>query len=203
MLCPDFWLLLVHFTHFQLLCTFSYSSQYLWLFFRRMLSGAQFAYKLRDPDVHGILSAPKAALNQWLIDIQVWKYQYFCFWTGQLLGIPCIASVPLESQIRPCFESDYRDVYHNVRTYWSEVKVAHSCVQLFATQWAVAHQALLSMEFSRPEYWSGLPFPSPRALPNSGIEPRPPTMQADALLSEPPGKTPIPLVIRLNLGFPL
>ena len=44
------------------------------------------------------------------------------------------------------------------------------------------------MGFSRQEYWSGLPFPSPGDLPNPGIEPRSPTLQADALISEPPGK---------------
>ena len=44
------------------------------------------------------------------------------------------------------------------------------------------------MEFSRQEYWSGLPFPSPGDLPNPGIEPRSPSLQADTLLSEPPGK---------------
>ena len=42
---------------------------------------------------------------------------------------------------------------------------------LFATPWTVAHQAPLSMNFSRQEYWSGLPFPSPGDLPDSGIEP--------------------------------
>ena len=45
-----------------------------------------------------------------------------------------------------------------------------SHVQLFATPWTVAHQASLSMGFSRQEYWSGLPFPSPGDLPNPGIE---------------------------------
>ena len=44
------------------------------------------------------------------------------------------------------------------------------------------------MEFSRQEYWSGLPFPSPEDLPNPGIEPRSPALQADTLPSEPPGK---------------
>ena len=44
------------------------------------------------------------------------------------------------------------------------------------------------MEFPRPEYWSGLPFPSPGDLPNPGIESRSPALQADSLLSEPPGK---------------
>ena len=61
-----------------------------------------------------------------------------------------------------------------------------SLVQLFATPWTVAHQAPPSMEFSRQEYWTGLPFPSPGDLPDSGIEPRSPALQADALLSEPP-----------------
>ena len=63
-----------------------------------------------------------------------------------------------------------------------------SCVQLFATPWTVAHQALPSMGFSRQEYWSGLPFPSPGALPDPGLEPGSPALQAGALPSEPPGK---------------
>ena len=45
-----------------------------------------------------------------------------------------------------------------------------------------------SMEFSRPKYWSGLPFPSPGDLPNPGIQPRSPALQADSLPAEPPGK---------------
>ena len=63
-----------------------------------------------------------------------------------------------------------------------------SPVQLFATPWTVTYQAPLFMGFSRQEYWSRLPFPSPGDLPNPGIEPRSPALQADALLSEPPGK---------------
>ena len=51
----------------------------------------------------------------------------------------------------------------------------------------VAYQAPPSMGFSRQEYWSGLPFPSPEDLPNPGIEPRSPTLQADALPSAPLG----------------
>ena len=62
-----------------------------------------------------------------------------------------------------------------------------SCVWLFATPWT-AHQAPPPMGFSRQEYWSGLPFPSPGDLPNPGIKPRSPALQADALTSEPPGK---------------
>ena len=63
-----------------------------------------------------------------------------------------------------------------------------SCFQLFATQWSVAYQAPQSMGFSRQEYWSGLPFPSLGDLPNPGIEPGSPAMQADTLPSEPPEK---------------
>ena len=50
----------------------------------------------------------------------------------------------------------------------------------------VAHQAPLSMEFSRQEYWSGLPFPTPGDLLDPGIKPGSPALQADSLLSEPP-----------------
>ena len=59
-----------------------------------------------------------------------------------------------------------------------------SCVQLFVTPWTIAHQAPLSMEFSRPEYWSGLPFPSPGDPADPEIEPGSPVLQADSLLSE-------------------
>ena len=63
--------------------------------------------------------------------------------------------------------------------------VSKSCLN-FVTPWTVACQVPLSMGFSRQEYWSGLPFPSPGDLPD---EPRSPALQADALTSEPPGKS--------------
>ena len=88
-----------------------------------------------------------------------------------------------------------------------KVKVTQSCPTLcypwtfcnlwtFCDPWTVAHQAPLSMGFSRQEYWSGLPFPSPGDLPNPGIKPRSPTLQADALTSAPLGK---PLNIRIQV----
>ena len=58
------------------------------------------------------------------------------------------------------------------------------------TPWTVACQASLSVGFPRQEYWSGLPFPPPGNLPNPGIEPMSLALQADSLLSEPPGKPP-------------
>ena len=64
--------------------------------------------------------------------------------------------------------------------------VARLCPTLGDPMDSGAHQAPLSMEFSRQEYWSGLPFPSPGDLPDSGIEPRSPAQQADSLQSEPP-----------------
>ena len=67
------------------------------------------------------------------------------------------------------------------------------------TPWAVAYQAPLFMEFSRQEYWSGLPFPSPGDLPDPGIEPGSPTLQADALPSEPPGK-PKEMMLKIRFG---
>ena len=63
----------------------------------------------------------------------------------------------------------------------SKVRVKSlSCVQLFATPWTVAYKVPPSMEFSRQEHWSGLPFPSPGDLPDPGVEPVSPTLQADA-----------------------
>ena len=74
-------------------------------------------------------------------------------------------------------------------TWDKKVKVKWlSRVWLSRIPWTVAHQASPSMGFSRQEYWSGLPFPSPGDLPNPGIEPWSPTLQSDALTSKPPGK---------------
>ena len=70
---------------------------------------------------------------------------------------------------------------------YTESEFTQSCPTL-CDPWTVAHQGPPSMGFSRQEYWSGLPFPSPGDLPNPGIKPRSPTLQADALTSEPPGK---------------
>ena len=82
---------------------------------------------------------------------------------------------------------------HSVLHYaWGEVK-SLSRALLFAIPWTVAHQAPLSMGFSRQKYWSGLPFPSPGDLPDPGIKPRSPALEADALTSEPPGKPALPI----------
>ena len=61
-----------------------------------------------------------------------------------------------------------------------------SHVQLFETPWTIACQAPLSIDFSRQDYWSGLPFPSPGDLPDPGIKHTSPALQVDSLQSEPP-----------------
>ena len=63
-----------------------------------------------------------------------------------------------------------------------------SCVQLFVTPWTITHQAPLSMGFSRQEYWSGLPFPTPGDLPNPGIELAFPALAGGFFTTEPPEK---------------
>ena len=73
-------------------------------------------------------------------------------------------------------------------------------VRLFATPWIVAYQVLPSMGFSRQECWSGLPFPSPRDLPNPGIELRSPALQVDSLPAELQG-SPTLLKSLMNSNF--
>ena len=74
--------------------------------------------------------------------------------------------------------------------FWLNMCSVTLVVQLFVTPWTVAHQASLSMGFSRQEYWSGLPFPPGGDLPNPGIEPMSPASQAVSLPAEPSGRLP-------------
>ena len=92
---------------------------------------------------------------------------------------------------------EIRKLWHcsKVTRYLSPLDLGSCCVCLvtqvcptLATPRTVAHQALLSMGFSRQEYWSGLPRPPPGDLPNPGIQSRSPSLQEDSLPSEPPRK---------------
>ena len=81
-------------------------------------------------------------------------------------------------------------LFSSLICYESE-SVSHSIMSdSLVTPWTVVLQTPLSMKFSRQEYWSGQLFPSPEDLPNLGFEPGSPLLKADALLSEPPGKSP-------------
>ena len=73
-----------------------------------------------------------------------------------------------------------------------------SCVGVFATPQTEAHKAPLSMEFSRQGYWSGLPFSPPGDLPDPGIKPESPALQAGSLLSEPLGN---PLLLHITTVY--
>ena len=95
--------------------------------------------------------------------------------------------VKCQTQLSNWTELNWIELFISLIYSWSEVKWL-SRVWLFATPWTVAHQAPLSMGFSRQEYWSGLPLPSPGDLSDPGIKPRSPVLQAEALTSEPPGR---------------
>ena len=97
---------------------------------------------------------------------------------------------------------DFRDIlnntYSHVKVKWSE---SCSVVSHFAVPWMVAHQASLSMEFSKTEYWRGLPYPPPGDLPDPGIKPGSPTLQTDSLTMWATGEDHI--FSRVQLGNPL
>ena len=85
----------------------------------------------------------------------------------------------------------HKSCWHLSASFATKSK-SYSVASNSATPWTVAHQIPLSMEFSRQEYWNGLPFPSPGDLPNSGIKPRSPALH---LPSEPPGEAPLLLLL--------
>ena len=76
----------------------------------------------------------------------------------------------------------------NQDTFYYLVFVSCPWCPTLVTPWTVAKQASLSLEFFRQEYWSELPFPSPGDLPEPGIEPGSPALQANSFPSEPPRK---------------
>ena len=114
----------------------------------------------------------------------LWKYytqyanKFEKLSSGHRTGKDVFIPIPKKGNAKECSN------YHTVAliSHVSKWKLLSS-VQLFATPWTIE-----SMEFSRPEYWSGLPFPSPGDLPNPGTEPRSPTWQVDSLPAEPQEK---------------
>ena len=126
----------------------------------------------------------------WQNSVSLWPASFFTP-RPNLPVIPGISWLPTVAFKSPVNE---KDIFFGC---WVKL-LSH--VRLFATPWTVARQAPLSMEFSRQEYWSGLPFPSPGYLPNPRIEPGSPALQADALSSEPPGKVLVMYNPYLKLG---
>ena len=115
------------------------------------------------------------------------------YWSG--LPFPSLGDLP-DPGIKPgslAFQADALTSEppgkaHNLQIAAMFTLLMLSPVHLFATLWTVAHQAPLSMRFFRQGFWSGLPCPPPGDLPNPGIEPRSPALQADSLLTELQGK---------------
>ena len=97
--------------------------------------------------------------------LRIFRVPVFIF----LIDIKLIYNVVLISALQQS-DSDYIYIY-----------MLLSCVRLFTTPWPVARQAPLSTGFSRHEYWSGFPFPSPEDLRDLGMEPRSLSLQADSV----------------------
>ena len=117
----------------------------------------------------------------------LWIFGWWPFWHGVPLHYSCW-EIPWQEEPGGLQSRGSRDLY---MTQW--LCVCSSCfshVQFFVTPWTVAHQAPLSVGFSRQEYWSGLPFPPPGDLPDSGIEPeslfKSPASASDSLPLMPP-----------------
>ena len=92
-----------------------------------------------------------------------------------------------------------RDLNTHIHTVENSTALSCSATSSFVTPRTAVHQAPLSMGFSRQEYWKGVLFPPPGHLPNPDIKPRSPSLQADSLPSEPPGKPKNTGVGRLSL----
>ena len=125
-------------------------------------------YSLPGSSVHGI---SQVIILEW-VSI---SFSRGSFWLRDWTHISCIGRWVL-----------YHWATREAPITEGESELSH--VRLFVTPWTVAYQAPPSMGFSRQEYWSGLPFPSPGDLPEPGIEPRSPAFQAEALTSEPSQK---------------
>ena len=120
------------------------------------------------------------------VEILIQKY-----WGGMPFPTPRESSQPRDGTVVSCMGRWILYHHHNHLGSLGEALKSVSllsCVCLFETPWTVASQAPLSIEFSRQEYCSGLPFPSSTDLSSPGIEPGSPELQADSLPSEPPGQ---------------
>ena len=130
---------------------------------------------------HGSIES-KSYISKSLLKITVLWHSYVTFKQNTFLPMILICSIYL---------------HNNWITYWVFNKppglIAKSCPTL-VTPWAVAPQAPPSVGFSRQKYWSGLPFPSPGDLPDPGIKPRSPMLQADSLPTE---QTPTNHILRI------
>ena len=112
------------------------------------------------------------------------------YFPGKLTAVFLPCSLMAEGVGEPCGVSFIRASIPSIKAPSSWPKWSHSVVSSSLWPlWTVAYQDSPFTGFSRQEYWGGLPFPSPGDLPNPGIEPGSPALQADALPAEPPAKS--------------
>ena len=133
------------------------------------------------------LQRKRPRFDSWVRMIR-WKGAgYPVFWPGEFHGLHSPWGCKELDTTEKVSLSLFKETIRPFPKWFSSVQFL-SRVLLFATAWTIAHQASPTMGFSRQQYWSGLPLPSPGDLPNPGIKPASPALQADALPSEPPGK---------------
>ena len=164
--------------------------------------GVTLSWMLKDPGSKEQLST---SISRPPVTPTETKRRQVCFdgpcwqwWVGEVA--PWVR--PLHGKLAQRRNVDWNHVYHGsvmkpvptiplasllLPGWYLQVLVTQLCPTLW-DPWTVALKAPLSMEFSRQEYWSGLPFPSTRTLPDPGIELGSPALQADSLPSKPPGK---------------
>ena len=136
----------------------------------------------RNPDVLLLSKQFQFVKNHYHCSTDFHSYSAHYFPNQKLGNNEKIIWILNSSSHSPCIQ------WHLEKTKVKVKEKSLSHVWLFATPWTVAYQAPLSMGFSRQEHWSGLTSPSPEDLPDPRIESRYPALQADALVSEPPGK---------------
>ena len=138
--------------------------------------------------LYNVISAIPQSESDTCIHISPFSWISFPFRSLQSIALPVLYS---RFSLFICFIHSSVYISVPISQFTLLLLSSVSRVWLCVTPRTVAHQAPLSIKFSRHEYWSGLPCPPPEDPPNPGIKPGPMALQADSLSSEPPGKPPI------------
>ena len=155
---------------------------------------------IKLPSYMGVVCGAPKQLQQKITDTQITRSNIIIMknfrvlrespsWDTEILSGACAVGHRIVTSlqfIKNAISAKYNKVEHG-KMRWKWKLVAQSCPTLCEPM-DYSRQAPVSTEFSRWEYWNGLPFPSPGGLPDLGTEPRFPTLQVDSLLCEPPGK---------------
>ena len=159
---------------------------------------------LKEGPMFVILKGGRVGISDWRSIInskrKIQKKKLFCKDSNENNGTKGTKSTTERQKAWKFIQSYYvRHEYHGSMLRHHTVTICSFCwcscmfshVQLTVTLWGIAHQTPLSMEFSRQEYWSGLPFPAPEGLPDPGVEtvsPASPALAGGLFTTKPPGK---------------